>query len=89
MPPCPPRLRTSSLPPLREGGPSGAVQRKRPLGLGVTRYYRERHASGTITPHVVVPLGREFTQVLAYQGGAYLRTVGHAIKSGTLLTSGL
>ena len=39
-------------------------------------------------PHVVVPLGREFTQVLAYQGGAYLRTVRHAIKSGGLLVCG-
>ena len=39
-------------------------------------------------PHVVVPLGYEFTQVLAYQGGAYLRTVKHAIKSGGLLTRG-
>ena len=39
-------------------------------------------------PHVVVPLGREFTQVLAYQGGAYLRTVKRAIKSGAPLICG-
>ena len=45
--PCPPRLRTSSLPPLREGGPSGAIHEKATRSGRYPTLFRERHASGT------------------------------------------
>ena len=84
MPPH--RQRTPLAPPPQGGGPFGGTYPQRPLGLGaLPDYLRRHHASGTIRPFRFASfLGRESTQVLAYQGGAYIRTVGRANKSVTL-----
>ena len=63
---------------------SGAIQEKATRS-GCRPPYRGHHASGTITPQGASHLGMSSQKSwLTREGGAYLRTVGHAKKSGAL-----
>ena len=90
--PAPPHPRTLRLPPPGRGALRGRRTEKGRLvwappmleGAPRRRYHQCLLRGGAAGPLTPPPLGRELTQVLAYQGSTYICSVRQAKKSGWL-----